>query len=49
MADALPQAKFVVYSEAGHMLPYERADEVAAELSELADRVIAASAARTKS
>lgn len=49
MADALPQAKFVVYSEAGHMLPYERADEVAAELFELADRVIAASAARTTS
>lgn len=39
MAAALPQAKFVVYSQAGHMLPYERADEVAAELAALADRV----------
>jgi pimeloyl-ACP methyl ester carboxylesterase len=48
MAEALPQAKYVVYVEAGHMLPYERADEVAAELSELADRVIAANAARNK-
>lgn len=41
MAEALPQAKFVVYSEAGHMLPYERADEVAAELTALTQRVMA--------
>lgn len=39
MAAALPQAKFVVYPQAGHMLPYERADEVAAELATLAARV----------
>lgn len=43
MAAALPQAKFVVYSQAGHMLPYERADEVAGELALLADRVVALS------
>ena len=41
MAAALPQARFVVYPKAGHMLPYERADEVAGELSDLAERVLA--------
>lgn len=39
MAEALPQAKFVVYPRAGHMLPYERADQVSAELAALAERV----------
>ncbi|WP_164512482.1 alpha/beta fold hydrolase [Nocardioides baekrokdamisoli] len=39
MAEALPQAKYVVYPQAGHMLPYERANEVTGELTALAERV----------
>lgn len=41
MAAALPQATFVVYPQAGHMLPYERAEEVAGELIALAAQVSA--------
>lgn len=48
MAAALPSAKFVVYSRAGHMLPYERADAVADELSALADQVAVLNATRTQ-
>jgi pimeloyl-ACP methyl ester carboxylesterase len=40
MSEALPQARFVVYPKAGHMLPYERADEVADELAALAEQVV---------
>ena len=39
MAEALPSAKFVVYPQAGHMLPYERADQVTEELAALAEVV----------
>lgn len=35
IAAALPTARLVVYPNAGHMLPYERAEEVAAEISAL--------------
>jgi pimeloyl-ACP methyl ester carboxylesterase len=35
IADALPAASFVVYPQAGHMLPYERAEDVAAHLGSL--------------
>lgn len=35
MAEAMPHAKLVVYAGAGHMLPYERATEVAEELAGL--------------
>jgi pimeloyl-ACP methyl ester carboxylesterase len=37
LAAALPNAEFVVYPKAGHMLPYERATEVAAQIAALAD------------
>ena len=36
MAAAMPGAEFVVYPRAGHMLPYERPAEVAAEIVKLA-------------
>lgn len=36
IAEALPTAELVVYPRAGHMLPYERAAEVADELRDLA-------------
>lgn len=36
MAEALPTATLVVYKGAGHMLPYERTSEVAAEIAALA-------------
>jgi pimeloyl-ACP methyl ester carboxylesterase len=36
IAAAMPNAEFVVYPGAGHMLPYERADEVTEQLSRLA-------------
>lgn len=36
IAAALPTAELIVYPKAGHMLPYERATEVAAELRALA-------------
>lgn len=36
IAEALPHADFVVYPNAGHMLPYERADEVAGQILGLA-------------
>jgi pimeloyl-ACP methyl ester carboxylesterase len=35
LAAALPSARFVVYPGAGHMLPYERAGEIAAEIAAL--------------
>ena len=35
LAAALPSARFVVYPGAGHMLPYEVPDEVAAEIAGL--------------
>ncbi|OLR90339.1 hypothetical protein BJP25_04060 [Actinokineospora bangkokensis] len=35
IADALPDAEFAVYPDAGHMLNYERVDEVASRLSRL--------------
>ena len=36
IADAMPNAELVVYPRAGHMLPYERPAEVAAQLAALA-------------
>jgi len=36
IAEAMPNADFVVYPEAGHMLPYERADEVTEQITRLA-------------
>jgi pimeloyl-ACP methyl ester carboxylesterase len=36
MAAAMPDAELVVYPRAGHMLPYERADEVAEHIERLA-------------
>lgn len=39
IADALPHAQFVQYPAAGHMLPYERTDEVAAIIRRLATPV----------
>ena len=38
MASATPNSELIVYPGAGHMLPYERADEVTAELVRLANR-----------
>ena len=35
LAAALPHAEFVVYPKAGHMLPYERSTEVAAQIAAL--------------
>ncbi|MFI6027677.1 alpha/beta fold hydrolase [Amycolatopsis magusensis] len=35
IADELPEAEFVYFPKAGHMLPYERADEVAARVRAL--------------
>ncbi|EWC63613.1 putative hydrolase [Actinokineospora spheciospongiae] len=37
IADALPDAELAVYPEAGHMLNYERVDEVASRLARLLD------------
>lgn len=42
LAAALPNADFVVYPKAGHMLPYERASEVAAQIAALAGEAHAA-------
>jgi pimeloyl-ACP methyl ester carboxylesterase len=39
IAGALPDAEFVIYPQAGHMLPNERAGEVAARIAELVRRV----------
>ena len=39
IAEALPDAEFVIYPQAGHMLPNERAGEVAARIAELVRRV----------
>ena len=36
IADAMPNAELVVYSRAGHMLPYERPAEVAEQIAALA-------------
>jgi pimeloyl-ACP methyl ester carboxylesterase len=36
IAEALPEAELVVYPKAGHMLPYERPAEVAAQIARLA-------------
>jgi pimeloyl-ACP methyl ester carboxylesterase len=38
IADAMPHAELVVYPGAGHMLPFERPAEVAAQLAALAGR-----------
>lgn len=38
IARALPRAEFVIYPRAGHMLPNERADEVADRIAELVRR-----------
>jgi pimeloyl-ACP methyl ester carboxylesterase len=35
IADALPTARLVIYPDAGHMLPYERATDVAAHIADL--------------
>ncbi|MGP4019186.1 alpha/beta fold hydrolase [Saccharopolyspora sp. 5N708] len=40
IADALPDAKLLIYADAGHMLPLERADEVTARVAELVTRAI---------
>jgi pimeloyl-ACP methyl ester carboxylesterase len=39
IARALPEAEFVIYPQAGHMLPNERSDEVASRIAELVGRV----------
>jgi pimeloyl-ACP methyl ester carboxylesterase len=39
IADELPQADLVIYPGAGHMLPYERATDVAARIEELITKV----------
>ena len=39
IAEALPEAEFVIYPQAGHMLPQERSDEVASRILELVRRV----------
>jgi pimeloyl-ACP methyl ester carboxylesterase len=36
LAKALPHATLTIYKGAGHMLPYERAAEVATEITALA-------------
>ncbi len=36
LAERMPEARLVVYPRAGHMLPYERPDEVVTELAKLA-------------
>lgn len=38
IADELPRARFVTYPQAGHMLPYERAAEVATHVRALIDQ-----------
>ncbi|WP_207954262.1 alpha/beta fold hydrolase [Saccharopolyspora elongata] len=40
IADALPDAKLLIYAGAGHMLPLERADEVTARIAELVTRAL---------
>ncbi|MCI2417757.1 alpha/beta hydrolase [Saccharopolyspora sp. K220] len=40
IAEALPDAKLLIYADAGHMLPLERADEVTARIAELVTRAI---------
>jgi pimeloyl-ACP methyl ester carboxylesterase len=40
IARALPEAEFVIYPQAGHMLPNERSDEVAARIAELIRRAV---------
>jgi pimeloyl-ACP methyl ester carboxylesterase len=40
IARALPEAAFVIYPQAGHMLPNERSDEVAARIAELIRRAV---------
>lgn len=40
LADAMPNAELVVYPKAGHMLPYERASELADVLARLAKETV---------
>ena len=35
LAEALPSAEFVIYPKAGHMLPLERAEDVARRVASL--------------